>query len=392
MTADQQLISLELCSYTDSMFTNAHDLVDPAPVHDGRGTFTHLGVRMEGLESGRHFNFCAQPMAGGSNFEFCRDPVKKNVIVMRVVDVGTHQPSRAVVKQVEFDTKFFTRNNVRFVYSLRFLNEDLRTGKILDTVSYEAAGDNKVWLELEGDAIKKLDLTKQVGCEAGVTCTRIILECNEGGLTRFRPFGSYSPAKEQPLTDCLKDAQVFGASDASYGDPSLVLRPCRQGKVMAGWESCRHSARHRLCLKLHQPCIIRRLEIDTYMHCLNPFRYLSVLAFSATGSDRVTEQDLLQKLPHWTITAADGTQQTVSDNDLNDKISQLGEGTKYSLSTDASHGWRVLLPMNKLERDSLHEYSVERGQLVNLPGKTTHLAFIGIPDGGLHRIAVQGEF
>lgn len=49
---------------------------------------------------------------------------------------------------------------------------------------------------------------------------------------------------------------------------------------MAGWESCRHSARHRLGLHLAKPGQVKRLEIDTYMHCLNPFRFIAVLALN----------------------------------------------------------------------------------------------------------------
>lgn len=59
-----QLIPLEVVEYTDSWFTRAHDVVSPAPVKDGRGTFTHVGVRMEGLESGRHLNFRAEQSSG----------------------------------------------------------------------------------------------------------------------------------------------------------------------------------------------------------------------------------------------------------------------------------------------------------------------------------------
>lgn len=43
MSAEKEL-DLEVVSYTDSWFTNAHDLVSHDPITDGRGTFTHLGV------------------------------------------------------------------------------------------------------------------------------------------------------------------------------------------------------------------------------------------------------------------------------------------------------------------------------------------------------------
>ena len=55
------------------------------------------------------------------------------------------------------------------------------------------------------------------------------------------------------------------------------------GSVMAGWESCRHSARHRLGLHLAKPGQVKRLEIDTYMHCLNPFRFIAVLALNGAS-------------------------------------------------------------------------------------------------------------
>jgi hypothetical protein len=54
---DSSCVPLTLLTYTDSAFTNAHDVVSGEPNKDGRGTFSHVGVRMEGLESRRHLNF-----------------------------------------------------------------------------------------------------------------------------------------------------------------------------------------------------------------------------------------------------------------------------------------------------------------------------------------------
>lgn len=99
------------------------------------------------------------------------------------------------------------------------------------------------------------------------------------------------------LTVCGSGARTFGVTDASYGDPSLVLRAKREGtshtkahtpakhrppsgSIMAGWESCRHSARHRLGLQLAKAGHVKRLEIDTYMHCLNSFRFMAVFGFN----------------------------------------------------------------------------------------------------------------
>jgi allantoicase len=52
-----QKIPLFVVSYTDSGFTRVHDVVSLEEKKDHRGTFSHVGVRMEGLESRRHLNF-----------------------------------------------------------------------------------------------------------------------------------------------------------------------------------------------------------------------------------------------------------------------------------------------------------------------------------------------
>jgi hypothetical protein len=107
-------------------------------------------------------------------------------------------------------------------------------------------------VHLDGDSVLKLDLNK-------VPATRIVMTMGEGGLTRFKLFGSAAeeqlPAKVVQVIEIrtqswqknlLERATVFAHPDASYGDPGLVLRHTREGKVMAGWETCRHSFRHLL--------------------------------------------------------------------------------------------------------------------------------------------------
>jgi allantoicase len=77
---------------------------------------------------------------------------------------------------------------------------------------------------------------------------------------------------------------------------------------------------------------------------------------------------------------------------LNDKCLAdplVKESPRYSLAADNSH-WRLLLPMTKLQRDTWHSFSRLNG-LIDLSGKITHLVFIGVPDGGVHRLAVFGE-
>jgi allantoicase len=188
-------IPLDVISYDDSGFTNAHDVVSFAPVQDGRGTFTHLGVRMEGLESARHLNFSATATA------FRRDANISNRIVLRV------RGGKARVEAIELDTRFYTRNHTRDIYTIR-----MGLSGRLETV---VEG-----LKLDGDSVRRVPIQS-------VDATDIELVVGEGGLARIRLFGQFTPV--EPQASVLDNAVVFGASDASYGDPSLILRPTRQG-------------------------------------------------------------------------------------------------------------------------------------------------------------------
>jgi allantoicase len=189
---------------------------------------------------------------------------------------------------------------------------------------------------------------------------------------------------------------VFGASDASYGDPSLVLRSKREGQVMAGWESCRHSCRHRLGIAFSEPLDIEQvnvIEVDTYMHCLNPFRAFCILAYTGTPVD---EEALLKALPQWNVThVPTGQQMLVDDDHLNIKVEEWQktkpfdlQTVSYSMCLTDSSPWQVLLPIKTLQRDTLHVFRRHRNELRALTGKVSHLMLMGVPDGGIHRIGV----
>jgi len=365
-----QQFSLELISYDDSLFTNAHDVVSPLPVHDGRGTFSHLGVRMEGLESSRHWNLKHEKVGDDSGFVFYRDHSVVNTVVVGVKASST----RALVHFIELDTSFYTRNPTKDIYSIVLVDE-------LEKKQVTVAEN----VELKGDTSQTLEV------DPPVSASKVILRIGEGGLARIKVFGEPLPPLPKRL-NVLTGSQVFGASDASYGEPSLVLRDEREGKVMAGWESCRHSARHRLGLVLSKPALVSTFIIDTYMHCLNPFRFMGVLGCSSIES---TEY-LIKNLPSWRITHPSGTTEIVPDGGLNDYMAEHGGmktassgHVKYQLEwSNYSGPWKILLPIQPLRRDTIHEFTTE----VKSVGAVTHLMLVGVPDGGIHRIVAFGEF
>lgn len=351
-------IPLEVLSYSDSLFTNPHDLVSSAPVNDGRGTFTHLGVKMEGLESARHLNFKA--LNGANGVVFNRDNAVTNEVRLRVKDSKV-----ASVSEIEFDTAFYTRNNVNYVFTVTFVS-DLDGSEVVVLRN----------LKLDGDAKKLVKLDKPENA------TRIILHLGEGGLARFKARGVFLKESLKRLESLLTSAKVFSASDASYGDPKLVLRSAREGSVMAGWESCRHSARHALGIDLGKSSHLMRIEIDTYMHRLNAFKYVAVLG---TTSEEPFDK-ILKDLPKWKVKHG-AVETVVSDQDLNDyhdKNAPLDSSFSYEITVPSNGSWRVLLPMSPLQPDTLHTFEKDFGLV-------SRIMLLGVPDGGIHRVGFYGK-
>eukprot|EP00026_Physarum_polycephalum_P010411 Phypoly_transcript_10574.p1 GENE.Phypoly_transcript_10574~~Phypoly_transcript_10574.p1 ORF type:complete len:364 (-),score=66.37 Phypoly_transcript_10574:66-1157(-) len=352
----------ELVSYDNSLFTNAHDLVSPAPVHDGRGTFSHLGVMMEGLESSRHWNFKHTKNTDGS-LSFFRD---ENVV--NNVETILRQPStRALVHRLVFDTSFYTNNPTKDIYSVVLVDELEGTEKEVVTR-----------LKLKGHAVETVTLPSPV------PATRFKLRMGEGGLARFRVFGTPLPPLPVP-TNVLKGAKVIWASDASYGTPESALREEREGKVMAGWESKRHSARHALIVAIPGTATATKILVDTYMHCLNAFQFISIFAGNFKTENT---NEIVASLPKWKLVFPDGrAPELVEDAKLNEFFESNNiSNVHYQQDVNNAGPWKLLLPMSQLKRDTLHEYT-------NLVSHTfTHLAFVGVPDGGVHRLVVFGSF
>ena len=341
---------LTLLSYTDSDFTNPHDIANPAAPVDYRGNFSHLGVKMEGLESKRHLNLQAKHYATG--VRFCRSTSIHNTVELRL-----ERPF--LVKELIFDTSFFTGNQVKTAHQV-VLQHNGATAVVLQE------------LHLKGDAVAKFVLPSPT------PASRVRLELAEGGLTRFKVLGEPMgpvPAEE----NVLLGASVFGSSDAHYGEPSLCLRPQREGSVMAGWETCRHSFVHRMGLVLRKPAALGRLEVDTYMHRCNPFRYVAVLGLDNSAGN-LSEEELLACLPPWNVYPAGGGAPLVASDAEVNAVLDAHPGADYELG--ASSQWKVVLPMSPLRPDTLHDYAG-----LAHAGRVTHLFCLGVPDGGIHRLA-----
>lgn len=161
---------------------------------------------------------------------------------------------------------------------------------------------------------------------------------------------------------------------------------------MAGWESCRHSARQRLGIRLPARSVVHRIEVDTYMHCLNAFKAMYIFGadLTAAATSKDFELEALRELPRWTVQVGDADAVECDDDRVNALVDQLqtpDNDVSYSLKSGGGSGrWRCLLDYTPLKRDTLHEFTIQSGE----SRPVTHIVVLGIPDGGLHRIGFFG--
>jgi len=213
--------------------------------------------------------------------------------------------------------------------------------------------------------------------------TRIKISMAEGGIARFKLFGEYIENMPTPPT-LLLGATTFAASDASYGDPSLVLRSHREGTTMAGWETCRHSYRQRVGITLAQKCIPDLFEVDTYLHYINNEEWVTILG--CCNTEGKSDDELTNALPKWKV-EVEGKEVLVEDNNLNtamDQYEKPNHDLKYSMVCEGGL-WEVLLDAQRLLPNTLQKFKPTKSKEV------THLMVIAVPDGGIHRVGVFGK-
>jgi allantoicase len=353
---------MTVVSYTDSSFTRVHDLVSLDEKKDHRGTFSHMGVRMEGLESRRHLNFKFQKTEDATGGVMTRDISHKNVVILQVGESGGDTPTRALISKLSFDTAFYTKNNVRTIYSATFHDE-------LTDKSVEVCAN----VRLTGDANKDVLIEP-------THATKITLTMSEGGLCRFFAHGDTTVDQLPSKVNLLEGASVFGATDLSYGAPQLVLRNKREGNSMNGWETCRNSYRQRLGIATKQPITPKVILVDTYQHLLNNFQVFCVLGCNNTQG--LTEEQLIESLPLWDVSGGN-EQALVKDKELDVYIQKFeDEGFIKSYKLLTNELWSVVVPMTSLHPDRLHTFPID------MKGSVTHLMLFGLPDGGVHRVCL----
>ncbi|MFT5561743.1 MAG: allantoicase [Candidatus Azotimanducaceae bacterium] len=354
-----QFLAAFLINYTDSSFTNPHEVVLPDEPQECTGNFTHMGAKYWGFESERH---CAiSTRAGNRGFHFDHDAFNSLVI-------GLTQ--RSLVREIRISTKWFTGNQVPCVAV------DLIDG------DNEVVVLERVTLEPDQEHIFTISETWATRCR--VRCF------HEGGIARVNLFGDPGAALYNK-PNLLEFAEVSHISNVHYGSPQMAVRGQRIENHMVGWESARSGFGEQAIFQLRRPTQVQSLIVDTYLHRLNP--PLSCHLFGLPAEEEMTLDDAISKQPHWQITFDDGT--TVTPPDIQAYMRDqafLNEAVlnprqfNIDLALVDDSPWVPLIRFAPLLADAWHELNkIESNQPVQ------HLLYMHFPNGGVHGLKLFGQ-
>lgn len=342
-----------LVRYTDSGFTDPHEVARPDEPEDRRGQYTHIGARYWGFETARHRGHRVE----GEAIRYDEDAHHELVLRLRA-------PAR--VQAIAVSTAWFTGNQVRAV-ALDLREEDGPWREVLARTP------------LAPDREHRFEVTPSAAIECRVRCYQ------EGGIARVLLFGETDPAAPAPRPNLLTDARISHVSNAHYGDPAMAVRGVRSEHHMIGWESARTGFGEQALFSLAAPARCDVLVVDTYLHRLNP--PLSCHLFGLEPGVDVAAAML--EAPRWTVHFDDG--ERLAPEDFGDwmrerRWRETGRRGNFSVRLEPRPGspFVPLLPFAALEADAWH-----RLPLASAPA-LEHLLFLSYPNGGIHGLAVEG--
>ena len=264
-----------ILSYSDSGFTNPHEMVLPDDPHDCRGDYTHMGAKYWGLETERHV---------ATNVLWDEAALTYDHNQHHTVDLAFTK--RAIIHEVCFSTKWFTGNQVR---SVSVILTDEQTGvssRVLERVA------------LAPDAERCCAIPPTVATEC-----RLELYY-EGGLSRVLFFGEPVVDQAPARLNLLKDAAISHVSNDHYGNPAMAVAGEREVMHMSGWESARTGFGERALFHLDRPVTPTEIVVDTYLHRLNA--PLTCHLFALKEEDPASISAHMAQAPRWQLTFADG--------------------------------------------------------------------------------------
>lgn len=358
MNNNLQLLPVFLKAYSDSSFTNPHEVVLAKSPQDCTGNFTHMGARYWGFETSRHR--ATQISTTGKSFTFDAE-------AHHWFEIGlTH---RAEIRRINISTKWFTGNQVPEV-SVELndrQNNDRR--EVLPRTP------------LDPDAEHEFEIDPVMATDCHVKCY------HEGGIARVNLLGTPGKALyDRP--NLLLDATISHTSNDHYGKPLDAVKGDRKVQHMVGWESARSGFGESTIFTLPRPARIETVIVDTYMHRLNP--PLSCHVFAALLPEAQTLEQLIPLLPRWKIRFHDGME-VIPDNFQQYMLEQQyrPEHKQFEIQLHQEPGspWKPLISFAELQPDTWHEFDqLESNSEFNL------LFYMHYPNGGIHGLKMFGHY
>jgi len=356
-----QFIPAFIIAYSNSDFTNPHEVIQETDPLDCTKDFTHMGVKYWGLETCRH-KACA--------VDSTKKSIQYNHNSYHWLRVGFQR--RAVLSTLSVSTRWFTGNQVRAI-SVRLIDEHSnRETEVLSRV------------------ILQPDQEHRFQFEATEATEALIQLYYEGGISRINFFGEIAPIQLPDKKNLLKSAQISHVSNDHYGHPAMAVNGERKEMHMLGWESARTGFGEQALFHLASPARVEEVVVDTYLHRLNAPLTCHLFGLNISKESLLEEQ--MKNAPRWKIRYADGIE-VIPENFqqfmLNEKYLETAtdDPTVFEiiLHLPESSEWKPLLPFEVLRADTYHRFFPEQKNAV-----FSHLLYMHYPNGGIHGLKVFG--
>ncbi len=346
-----------LISYSDSSFTNPHEVVRPDEPEECTGNFTHMGAKYWGFETARHR---ATSLTDNNQFSFNDD-------AYHWIHIGLKNP--AEVSRISVSTKWFTGNQVPEI-AIELVDDRGLTEVVART-------------PLAPDQEHTFEIDPTVAHECLVRCY------HEGGIARVNLFGKTQTGGANRL-NILEQATISHVSNEHYGKPGDAVMGNREVDYMLGWESARSGFGECALFHLDKPHAVSEIIVDTYLHRLNP--PLSCHIFGINLSDESKLEAIWQQRPDWKIEFADGLQiipanfQSYMQNKLY-RNEPTDDPSRFTIKLENLNPdiWKPLVSFGHLRADTWHQF-----REMEHHGPVSHILYSHYPNGGIHGLKVYG--
>ena len=353
-----KFIPAYIIAYSNSDFTNPHEVVLPDEPKDCREVFTHAGAKYWGLETCRH----KATQIDKANQKIYYDHEAHNWLNLAFRE-------RAEISSVKISTKWFTGNQAHAVTVILIDELTMTEVEVLTRVS------------LEPDQEHSFDFSTTPATECHIKIYY------EGGISRINFFGNPTEKQLPKQKNLLEDATVSHVSNVHYGDPMMAVKGTRKEMHMVGWESARTGFGEQAIFHLKEATTIKEIVVDTYLHRFNS--PLTCHVFGLLLVDGKSLDDYLPTIPKWQIQFEDG-HRVLPENFQEYMLNQayLQEKTsnptqfEISLFNPPDSAWKAVLPYEHLSPDTFHSFVVEQN------GPFSHLLYLHYPNGGIHGLKV----